>query len=125
MQCPYLAHVHPGTRRGFGTNIKYLYHRWQTESLPPFDFGQAELFNHPAPLSDSVLGGNYQKPFLENFLLEGDLNKTCANELSPDPRRNDVFKLCVRWDGHGEIVGYRGTLPAPIAPLAALDYPGL
>ncbi len=126
VHCPALLPIaDPGTRRGFGASIRHLYHRWQTESLPPSDFLQAERFNFPAPLSTSILGPNYQEPFLENFLLEGDPNKTCANELSPDPRRNDIFKTCVRWDGHGEIVGYRGFGPFPLPFVVNLHYPGL
>ncbi|MGH9792254.1 MAG: OmpL47-type beta-barrel domain-containing protein, partial [Candidatus Acidiferrales bacterium] len=35
-----------------------------------------------------------------------------------------MFKTCVRWDGHGEIVGYRGIGLFP-PPLGVLDHPGL
>ncbi len=44
------------SKRQFGTNIKYLYHRWQEEYQPPFDWLSKELFafTHPRPHSQSI-----------------------------------------------------------------------
>jgi len=110
--CPkLLPYVDPGSRIKIGTNIKRLYHRWQHEFLWPVDFLQTERFNHSQPLASSVLGPNYQEPFLPNTNpLALDPNKTCPfpEDLEvPDPR--DPNFTCASTDGHGEVIGHRGT----------------
>ncbi len=84
----------PGPRVTIGPNVKHLYHRWQTEFLPPFDPGSTELFNRPTPRSTTnILSPNFQA---EVF--------TCSG-ADYDPRDDDY--QCHPRDGHGELIGVR------------------
>jgi pimeloyl-ACP methyl ester carboxylesterase len=96
--------------REFGTNIKYLYHRWQQEGQPPFDFGcpgtigcladSQYYFDHPAQRVTSIHGTstNVQSIVPTSLLSGHDVYPPVA--WSPNP-----FGIA---DGHGEIVGFRG-----------------
>ncbi len=100
--------VDAGTRLRIGVNVKRLYHRWQTEFTPfPQDNQASEAFAHYAPRSDSTFlqGSNYQHPIA-----------TCRSGLDP---RNPIY-TCLNNDGHGELVGYRGSF-APA--LKMLNWP--
>ena len=113
-------------QRDFGANIKYLYHRWQQEFAPPFDYscpqggqsgsipnplclsGHEEssyLFGHPEPLTTSIQGGSVNvQAIFPTSLYSG-------YDVFPRPYlENSGGGL----DGHGEIVGFRGSyLPIP------------
>jgi len=92
--CPLIPYEDPGTRLGFGGNIKFLYHRWQTEFFWPIDFPRNDItFTHPRPRSSSILGGNFQARI-----------PTCASGTDPD----DPTVACDATDGHGEMIGHRG-----------------
>jgi hypothetical protein len=78
-------------KRQLGANIKYLYHRWQNEFAPPFDY----MFN-------------------EHFTIDED---SCSVQLpvgTNDESGYDVPVVLGNFggglDGHGEIVGFRGAL---------------
>ena len=87
-----------------GLNIKYLYHRWQWEFTPPFDYLFTELFHHPEPRETSIHGdSNNVQSMVPTSILSG-------YDVYPRPPES----LYVNWgggaDGHGEIVGFRGTI---------------
>jgi pimeloyl-ACP methyl ester carboxylesterase len=106
--CPRLQpYIDPGTRLGFGTNIRRLYHRWQHEFFWPVDFLFTERFAHPQARSASILGPNYQEPVAPSLLPSTNHpDLTCRNGV--DPR--DSHYACEANDGHGEIIGHRGPL---------------
>lgn len=86
----------PGPRVTIGPNVRHLYHRWQTEFGPPFDFGRTELFSRPSsmPLSTTnILSPNYQR-----------VVETCSG--ADYDHRNDNYE-CHPRDGHGELIGVR------------------
>jgi pimeloyl-ACP methyl ester carboxylesterase len=85
----------------FGTNLKYLYHRWQNEFNPPFDYLSRELFN--------VSSGTTNVQYL--FDADPDSGRA-ADHLSGLENSGGWI------DGHGEIVGFRG-----VKPLGAESYP--
>ena len=105
----------PGPRT-FGSNIKYLYHRWQQESAPPFDFmcpsggnilpclvpAESYLFDHPDIRVNGIgEGSNNVQSRVPTSLwsgFEGD---------DPWWMPNSGGFI----DGHGEIVGFRGVEP--------------
>lgn len=94
VRCPG-PYIHNPSARAFGTNIKYLYHRYQKEFIFPFDFGDDQYFRFWAPLvaSGNVEdGNNIQKPVV-----------TCAD--GNDPQIPAIE--CHTQDGHGEIIGAR------------------
>jgi len=105
-------YVHQPSQRSFGSNIGYLYHRYQLEAAFPFDYLaggpmpayipgsgsyniQDYFFDHPAPRVSTQVedGTNFQKPVV-----------TCAD--GNDPQVPEI--KCTGLDGHGEIVGNRG-----------------
>ncbi len=106
-------------RRAFGDNIKYLYHRWQQEFAPPFDYScppggnplwpcaslkpySEYLFGHPAPLRTTIHGGstNVQSMVVTDLFSGLDVD--------PPP---SIWNSGGGVDGHGEIVGFRGVIP--------------
>lgn len=94
LKCPG-PYIHNPAPRKLGTNIKYLYHRYQKEFIFPFDFGNDQYFGFWAPLvaSGNVEdGNNIQKPVV-----------TCAD--GNDPQIPAIE--CHNHDGHGEIIGAR------------------
>lgn len=105
--CNKPVYADPGTRLTIGSNVRYLYHRWQHESVWPVDFPGTERFTRTVvPLSTTnILSGNYQAPVLAqlNPLLPNDPDKTCY--AGTDPR--DASFQCNPTDGHGEIIGVR------------------
>jgi len=107
--------------RTFGSNIKYLYHRWQQESAPPFDsafplpglilncpFDEAEhdyLFNLPGRPRVCGIGQgstNVQSKIPTNLFSGCELDSRWW--ICPD--------LLGGFDGHGEIIGWRGVFHA-------------
>jgi len=131
---PYILFQYDPPRRAFNDNVKYLYHRWQQEFAPPFDYSCPQggnplwpcaslkpnyeyLFIHPAPLSTSIHGGstNVQSMVVTDLLSGLDVD--------PPP---SIWNSGGGLDGHGEIVGFRGVIPGtsdsyPMA-LAAPEY---
>jgi hypothetical protein len=100
----------------FGKRIKRLYHRWQNESVFPFDFLEKEIYKFHGSTKPkdtfSTAFANMQFPV-----------NTCASGV--DPR--DHNRECDATDGHGEIVGFRAPTSGqpnppgpnfPVAPLA-------
>jgi pimeloyl-ACP methyl ester carboxylesterase len=87
---PYLPMV---TQREFGENIKYLYHRWQTEGIPPFDF----LDTHPFGIATGST----------------NVQSKVVTSLSSDREVPTYLNIPLEgwFDGHGEIVGFRGVYP--------------
>ena len=88
----------------FGTNIKYLYHRWQKEFNPPFDYLIDEFFLHSGTLAPfGVYGpGNSYQALIPTNPLSG---------FEAFPRNGWWWNSGGLADGHGEIVGYRGVIP--------------
>jgi len=111
----------PG-RRTFGANIKYLYYRWQQEFTPPFDWlcpgdewwsapgcfllprmrpegwPDAYLFGHPDVRVNSIHEGSTN--------VQSRVSTSVLSGL--DVPTVDV--LGGPFDGHGEIVGFRGVI---------------
>jgi hypothetical protein len=109
----------------FDTNIRRLYHRWQLETYFPYDWDASYHFafkgetTHSDPVFE-VRFHNYQSAVGE--YAASDLPpptalttapKTCKHDSETDPsgaRSFDGALLdCRDWDGHGEIIGMRGT----------------
>jgi len=89
--------------REFGTNIKYLYHRWQQEGQPPFDFGcpgtlgclanSQYYFDHPAQRVTSIHGDSTNvQSIVPTSLLSG-------HDVYPPHALSILFGIA---DGHGE-----------------------
>lgn len=108
----------------FQSNIRRLYHRWQRESYFPYDWKANHRFEHASlPLRSAekfdVSYRNYQRHITQAVAGEprpdapGRLLKTCDHEDEKDPNKAESFegdKLnCRDWDGHGELIGMRGT----------------
>ncbi len=112
--------IDPGTRRTLKSNIKHLVHRWQKETLFPFDFNADEKFNYSGGNTTTTSGKVIpaQVALGENKLLEFDPLKTCGTDLKTDPR--DSTLKCSSGDGHGEIVGFRGLNSSGAVPVGLL-----
>ena len=94
-------------KRELGSNIKYLYHRWQNEFDPPWDHESTKYFNHPALLLTSIPethDGSTNVQFSVPTSLDSGLDV-------PPP---DGPNYGGGTDGHGEIVGFRGSWFNPI-----------
>ena len=117
-------------RRAFGNNIKYLYHRWQQEFMPPTDYTcppggnilpcglplalSDYLFIHPDTHATSIHAGSTNvQSIVGTDLLSGF-------DISPANLFGGI-------DGHGEIVGFRGfdvfTLESIPVALRARNWP--
>ena len=128
---PFLNHA---PRREFGTNIKYLYHRWQQEALPPFDF--------LCPPFGLFCSHMYESDYL--FKYDHDIRVSRIGQGSTNVQSKmptSLFSGLVVWpwfslcpncggfiDGHGEIVGFRGVEPFgvnsyPVALEAGENWP--
>lgn len=93
-------------RREFNSNIKYLYHRWQHESMPPMDVSCPVGPSAASPGLCHFPEWKYLFIHLEPRVLDiysGSTNVQSAvvTSLFSDPLFGAV-------DGHGEIVGYQG-----------------
>ena len=101
--CPGPA-VHPGTRISLGSNVGFLYHRYQKEWAPPIDFGNAYHYGFRSAVTNTLQGPNVQGPivpghilfFTSPYYIGG--GRTCQ---SGEPG-------CKLGDGHDEVVGFRG-----------------
>ena len=108
----------------FGSNVRRLYHRWQLETYFPYDWNASYRFGFTGakPRQDipfDVDLHNYQRSVGEYTLSELPLAttptapKTCKHDSKKDPRGAESFDgtslACRDWDGHGEIIGMRGT----------------
>jgi pimeloyl-ACP methyl ester carboxylesterase len=82
IRCPrglFSPYRDPGTIVSFRSNVKNLYHRWQKETVFPFDFDRDYYFRYPTQLSETIGGANYQKPFTTNPAFEiPTRNQTCS-----------------------------------------------
>jgi hypothetical protein len=129
-----------------GSKVRRLYHRWQNEAYFPYDFTAEEHFDRPPETpSGDIFGPSFQEPIKQNQVRFGIGKRawTCSNKKKPlDPECDGVdrfhcdpnlalsydgeFLSCWPWDGHGEIIGLRGTanklavlaLPHKLEPLA-------
>jgi len=90
-------------RRVFGSNIKYLYHRWQQESVPPTDV----LLPLPYPLDTEY---TFVHPAVPRVLTIHE-NSTNVQSMIVTSRLDypGTEFLSGLVDGHGEIVGFRGA----------------
>jgi hypothetical protein len=109
----------------FGANVRRLYHRWQLETYFPYDWDASYHFGFTGAKvrSDAAFDvsfHNYQRAVGEYSLAElpppaalTTAPKTCKHDSEADPsdaRSFDGALLdCRDWDGHGEIIGMRGT----------------
>lgn len=109
----------------FGPDVRRLYHRWQLEAYFPYDWDASYRF--PFQLakvrSDAVFDvryHNYQRALNEYAQSElpppsplATAPKTCKHDTEKDPSSARSFDgtllACQNWDGHGEIIGMRGT----------------
>ena len=105
--------VDPGQRRTIRENVRHLLHRWQKEFAFPFDFNTDQPLRYLGRDTVTTAGPVIpaQQAMGENALTEFDPQKTCATVLKIDPR--DPEFRCSPGDGHGEIVGMRGTPTIP------------
>ncbi len=123
-------------KRTYSTNVKYLYHRWQQEFMPPFDFscppgGNANIlclsfkqyseykFGHPDAPVPSIYDGSTNVQSMVTTSVESGL------DVFPPP---SIENSGGPVDGHGEIVGFRGVIPFtsdsyPMALEAQGDWP--
>jgi len=112
-------------KRPLGTNVKYLYHRWQQEFMPPFDYSCPEggnaywpcgswypeeneyLFDH----SETSVAEANNFPESNNGLDNVQLQSRIVTDLFSGQDVPVIFgNFAGGLDGHGEIVGFRGTL---------------
>ena len=124
-------------QRAFSDNIKYLYHRWQQEFAPPFDYtcpqggnilpclslkqNHEYLFGHPATHKSSIYEGSTNVQSMVTTSIWSGL------DVYPPP---SVWNSGGGLDGHGEIVGFRGVIPGtsdsyPLALKAPEYWPSL
>jgi pimeloyl-ACP methyl ester carboxylesterase len=109
----------------FDSNVRRLYHRWQLETYFPYDWDASYhfAFKGPKARSDAVFDvsfHNYQRAIGEYALAElpppsilTTAPKTCKHDTKKDASGaqsfDGVLLECRDWDGHGEIIGMRGT----------------
>jgi pimeloyl-ACP methyl ester carboxylesterase len=110
--------VDPGQRRTIRANVRHLLHRWQKEFAFPFDYNTDQPLRYLGRDTTTTAGPviQAQQALAENGLAEFDPQKTCSTLLKIDPRDPDF--RCSPGDGHGEIVGMRGTPTIPIGVTA-------
>ncbi len=103
-------------RRAFGPNVKYLYHRWQQEGVPPIDY----LLPLPYPL-DTEYTFEYQGTRVFG------INQGSANVQSVVDTTWSFSIPFSLVDGHGEIVGFQGfnllTMESNPLALRAQNWP--
>ena len=100
MEAPFVLTTH----RELRTNVEYLYHRWQTEFQPPFDWLDTQLFYYPSATHVTSIHGDSTnvQALAATSLLSG-------YDIYPRP---SGWVNSGGWnDGHGEIVGFRGVIP--------------
>jgi pimeloyl-ACP methyl ester carboxylesterase len=88
--------------REFGTNIKYLYHRYQTESLPPYwDWGWHRYFGYTSATRETSID-------IDSTNIQAEVNtEPRSGEDVPPSHGGPNYGGGL--DGHGEIVGFRGA----------------
>jgi len=87
-------------KRQLGANIKYLYHRWQTEYQPPFDWGSSEYLDYPGDPKGGINQGS------TNVQAKVGASLTSGEDV---PASEGGPNYLGGLDGHGEIVGFRGV----------------
>lgn len=115
-RCLTVGFAHDAPTLRFGSNIVNLHHRYQQEFLFPFDYGQSYNFGHAT--STNGISTQAAIPMTPEF-CEG---LTRCDDPGGWPFLGLKRNACCAtrdgvgwpWDGHGEIVGYRGPLPKPI-----------
>lgn len=88
-------------KRTLGSNIKYLYHRWQGEWFPPWDYLINEYFYYP----NTKLATNINSDST-NVQAKISTHLRSGEDVPPSlggPNYNGGL------EGHGEVVGFRGT----------------
>jgi pimeloyl-ACP methyl ester carboxylesterase len=109
----------------FGPDVRRLYHRWQLETYFPYDWDASYHFAFTGSKANSdaafkVESHNYQRAIGEYAVSElpppsslATAPKTCKHDTKKDPSGAESFDGalldCRDWDGHGEIIGMRGT----------------
>ena len=97
--------------REFGTNIKYLYHRWQDEALPPIDF-KCPYIPNPADAAPPlcILFSTYLFTHPDSRVTNIHSGSRNVQSVIVTNRYSDPYfpYLFGAIDGHGEIAGYRG-----------------
>jgi pimeloyl-ACP methyl ester carboxylesterase len=100
MEAPFVLTTH----RELRTNIEYLYHRWQTEFTPPFDWLDTQLFYYPSATRVTSIHGNSTN-------VQAIAATSLISGYDVYPRAAGWSNLSGWFDGHGEIVGFRGVIP--------------
>lgn len=111
--CQLLYSIHDAPALNFGGNVINLFHRYQQEALFPYDFYADYAFGHSLPPG----GTSSQLPVYTHL---------GGSDPGGWPFSNPRYHHCcadgdgIHWpfDGHGEIVGYRGPIPPSPVPLA-------
>ena len=94
----------------FGSEVKNLYHRWQEEFLPPYDWKCPSV-----PLLCPLQPHMKYEPLPDRYLFvrtdEGDssLQSRFDTDVFSDKDVPQYLSIGGLFDGHGEIVGFRGT----------------
>jgi pimeloyl-ACP methyl ester carboxylesterase len=100
MEAPFVFTTH----RELRTNIGYLYHRWQTEFTPPFDWLDTQLFYYPSATRVTSIHANSTN-------VQAIAATSLISGFDVYPRPDGWSALSGGFDGHGEIVGFRSVIP--------------
>lgn len=108
----------PPFQRSFGPNVKYLYHRWQEEFTPPFDFQcPGDLLHPPPPIAlcqqplpfTYLFGHPELLPVIDIHRHSRNVQSKIETSLLSGMNVPTIDLLGGPFDGHGEIVGFRGV----------------
>jgi len=113
--------IHQATTLTFESNIVHLFYRYQKEALFPFDYNTDYHFGHTPPPGFTEQDEQTYTPVTTEFC---GFNQRC-DDPGGWPENNPLLAQCcptgdgVGWpfDGHGEIVGYRGPILGGPVPL--------
>jgi len=108
------AEDHQGRVRLFDTNIKYLYHRWQTEFSPPlWDWWlDGQYFNYHNYLYPPLNTANMLTYSVDEAYHHGSTHvqvRVLTDRYSGFDVPPTFNNAGGPFDGHGEIVGFRGV----------------
>jgi pimeloyl-ACP methyl ester carboxylesterase len=101
MEAPFVLTTH----RVIRSNVGYLYHRWQNEMLPPFDWLDTQFFHYPSATRDTSIHSDST-----NIQAMIAFSASSGFDVYPRPPQGWVISGGLA-DGHGEIVGFRGVIP--------------